>query len=235
MAEVAVAVADSVASEYAAPADRGIHRRRPAAWLMWMVLGGVGTYVDKIHEYLGVVAYQNPEWIGDALPVSPVYLFATVGFFTGYTLVVGHRGRAQGLFGGRPLSLLDIVFAHASWISVYSVSGYLGAPERAHGSWPWIAAAFLGVSALPDLWQARRTWLPLFAVLLGIFGTGFEWTATSYGGFAYPVCPAAACLGTTVPAAWLFVLYIHAALYVHRMLGGRHAFSQWTRASLFTI
>ncbi len=225
------AIAPATAVELAAP-DRRLHRRRPASYLAWLAVGGVGTYVDRIHENLGVVAYPNPDWIGDSLPVSPVYLGATVGFFLLYTLVVGHRGRAQGLFGGRPLAPLDLIFAHSSWIAAYVVSGYLGAPERANGILPFVCAAVLLLWAAPDLWAARRTWLPLYAVLLGIFGTGFEWLATRGGGFAYPVCPSAACLGASVPAVWLFCLYIHAALYVHRMLGGRHVLSHWSRKTV---
>lgn len=36
-----------------------------------------------------------------------------------------------------------------------------------------------------------------------------------------------ACLGTTVPAAWLVPLYVHAALFIHRLLGGRHWLKRW--------
>ncbi len=204
------------------PADRAVHRRRPAAFVAWLAVGCIGTWIDKIHEHLGVVAYPDKEWIGEQLPVSPIYLGATVGFFLLYTWVVGHRGRAQGLFGGRPLSFADLVFAHGSWIFAYCVTGYLGAPERTHGVLPWVCAAVLAVWAAPDLWAARRTWLPLYAFLLACLGVGFEWTATRHGAFVYPICPSAPCLGASVPVVWLSMLYVHAALYVHRMLGGRY-------------
>src|SRR6266513_2769909 len=88
--------------EAAGSVERRVYRRRPAAYLAWLVFGGLGTYVDKIHEHLGVVAYPNKEWVGESLPVSPVYLCASVLLFLVYTVVVGHRSRQQGLFGGRP-------------------------------------------------------------------------------------------------------------------------------------
>lgn len=213
--------ATAAPAEVDAVADRRVHRRRPAAYVAWLVLGGIGTHVDKIHEHFGVVAYPNPSWIGERLPVSPVYLAAAVGFFVLYTVVVGHRGRAQGLFGGRPLSAKDFLFAFCSWIAAYTLTGWLGSLG---GIWPFVAAGILMVWAAPDLWAARRTWMPLFAALVATLGVGFEWTATAGGAFAYPVCPAPECLGTTVPALWLLALYVHAALYVHRMLGGRYLF-----------
>jgi len=39
--------------------DRSLRGRHWRAWLSWVVLGGTGTYVDKIHEGAGVVAYPN--------------------------------------------------------------------------------------------------------------------------------------------------------------------------------
>ena len=207
-------------------ADRRVDRRRPAAYFAWLLVGALGSYVDKIHEHFGVVAYRNQEWVGNRFPVSPIYLGATVGFFLLYTLVVGHRGRSQGFFGGKPISLRDLAFAHGSWISAYVISGYLGSPSHTHGVLPWASAILLGLWALPDLWAARRTWMPLYALALALLGVAFEWTATHQGGFAYPVCPSPACLGATVPVVWLGLLYVHAALYVHRMLGGKYLFKR---------
>jgi len=201
--------------------DRRPHKRRPRAFLAWLAIGSGGTYVDLIHEHLGVVAYPNADWVGEALPVSPAYLAASVGFFLLYTLVVGHRGRAQGLFGGRPIDALDFALAMGSWLFAYTLTGTLGAPPS-EGAGPWVAAAVLWAWAAPDLWAARRTWLFIFVLLVASMGVAFEWTATATGAFVYPVCPSTACLGTTVPALWLFPLYVHAALCIHRLLGGRY-------------
>jgi hypothetical protein len=187
----------------------------------------VGTYVDQIHEAFGVVAYPNPDWIGEKLPVSPAYLAATTGFFTLYTLVVGHqRSAPQGWLGGEPVRVTDIAYALICWLVVYTLSGALGAPAAAHTLWPWIGGAALAVTALPPLWQQRGSRLPLFALLVVVTGTGFEWAATSRALFAYPVCPSPACGGATVPLAWLPMLYLHAALFMHRLLGGAHLFKR---------
>jgi hypothetical protein len=201
---------------------RRLSSRRPVAFLSWALVGALGTYVDGIHERLGVVAYPNHEWIGERLPVSPVYMMATVGFFILYTAVVGHRGIRQGIFGGRKLSGIDLGYAMGSWILAYCVSGFLGAA----GGWPLAGAALLALWAFPTLWKARRTKLPIFAFLVAVLGTTFEWSATSQGMFVYPVCPAPICMGATVPMGWLFILYLHAAIFVHRLLGGRHLFSR---------
>lgn len=208
-------------------ADRRPHSRRPLAFAAWLFMGGVGTYIDKIHEWLGVVAYPNKDWVGEQLPVSPAYLSATIGFFLLYTLVVGHRGRSQGLFGGKPISWADFALSMGSWIAAYTVTGILGAPGNSTGWTPWLAMALLWAWAAPDLWSARRTWLFVFVLLVAALGVGFEWTATSNGAFSYPVCPSEACLGTTVPALWLAPLYVHAALFIHRLLGGRHWLKRW--------
>src|SRR5689334_429498 len=97
-----------VVSMLESPVTRRLRSRRPAAFLSWMALGALGTYVDKIHEHFGVVAYPNAEWIGNRLPVSPAYVIAGLGFFFLYTAVVGHRGAVQGVFGGPPLRAVDI-------------------------------------------------------------------------------------------------------------------------------
>ena len=68
--------------------------------------------------------------------------------------------------------------------------------------------------------------LPAVAGFCAVLGVTFEWSATSQGMFVYPVCPAPICMGTTVPLGWLFILYLHAGIFVHRLLGGRHIFSR---------
>jgi hypothetical protein len=213
----------------AALPDYRLLARRPAAFLAWAGVGCVGTYVDKIHERLGVVAYPDPTWIGERLPVSPVYVAATLGFFTLYTGLVGHRAQPQGLFGGARLRPLDFAYAHVSWIVAYCVSGVLGSPRWAEGVAPWACAVLLAAWAAPALWSARKTRLPLFAAAMAVMGVSFEWAATARALFTYPVCPSRACQGATVPLVWLPLLYVHAALYVHRMLGGRHALSDFGR------
>lgn len=210
--------------------DRRVHARRPAAFLAWAIAGGVATHVDKIHEAVGVVAYPDPEWIGEVLPVSPAYVFGSIVFFIAYTVIVGHRGRSQGVFGGRPITLLEFGLAVASWIVAYTISGVLGASASVRPELPWVGALILLLWALPDLWAARRTRLPLYAAFVAVLGVGFEAAATTTGGFVYPVCPGPECLGTTVPAAWLGLLYVHAALFVHRMMGGRHYLVRWLSA-----
>jgi hypothetical protein len=197
------------------------------AYFAWLALGGIGTYVDKIHEHLGVVAYPDKTWVGEALPVSPVYLGASTLMFIVYTVVVGHRSHQQGLFGGRPLNKREVTYATLSWVGVYFVSGVCGSPLSGQPALPWLGAFFLAATAFPDLWMMRKTWLPLYALLVALTGVSFEWFATSHGAFAYPVCPSPVCLFTTVPALWLGFLYVHAALWVHRMLGGRHVFTRW--------
>jgi hypothetical protein len=208
---------------------RRLGSRRPLSFLSWLLLGGAGTYVDKIHEHFGVVAYPNHDWVGERLPVSPAYLMATLGFFILYTAVVGHRGRNQGIFGGPPLRAVDLGYALSCWVAAYVVSGWFGAARS--GALPFIGALFLAAWAAPTLWRARRTQLPVFALLVVAMGVGFEWTATLQGAFAYPVCPSTACAGTTVPIVWLSWLYVHAAIFVHRMLGGRHLLSRKFRTA----
>jgi hypothetical protein len=223
--EAAVTAAISEAPlERAPPHDRRLRGRRPAAYLSWIVLGGVGTYVDKIHEAAGVVAYPNRGWIGERFFVSPVYVAAGLLMFAAYTVMVGHpRAARQGLLGGRPLALLDVASALCFWMVAYQVSAILGAPERLGTAWPFVLAGGLFAWALPPLWRGRRSGLPLYALVVAVAGTGFEWAATSRGGFSYPVCPSDACLGATVPLLWLPLLYVHAALFVHRMMGGTRA------------
>lgn len=219
--------------------DRSLRGRRWRAYLSWLVLGGIGTYVDKLHEVAGVVAYPNTGWVGERFFVSPVYVGAGLGGFALYTLVVGHHRGRQGWLGGRPLRPIDFVAALAFWMAAYQVSALLGAPERTRTAWPYALAGGLLAWAVPPLWRGRRSGLPVYALLVAVLGTGFEWFSTREGGFAYPVCPSRACLGATVPLVWLPVLYVHAALFVHRMMGGTravrrvlvHAAERATRAS----
>jgi hypothetical protein len=216
-----------VARKASAVRDRRLGNRHARAYLTWLFWGSVGTYVDSIHEAFGVVAYPNPDWIGEKLPVSPAYLAATTGFFALYTLVVGHRpGAPQGWLGGEPVRVKDIAYALVCWLLVYSLSGALGAPALSHTVWPFASGAVLALTALPALWQQRRSLLPVFALLVVVIGTGFEWLATSHGLFAYPVCPSPECGPATVPLAWLPLLYVHAALFMHRLLGGAHLFKR---------
>src|SRR5438045_985287 len=83
-----------------------------------------------------------------------------------------------------------------------------GAPEVTRTAWPYALAGGLLAWAVPPLWRARRSPLPLYAALVMVLGTGFEWLSTSRGGFSYPVCPSRACLGATVPLVWLPLLYV---------------------------
>jgi hypothetical protein len=135
-------------------------------------------------------------------------------------MLVGHRGRAQGLFGGRPLRVQDFAFAICAWLAAYASAGWLASRQL-----PWVAMALLVLTALPGLWSTRRTWHFLYAILIGLMGVGAEWLATAHGAYRYPACPGVSCLGTTVPALWLGPLYLHAAFLVHRLLGGPHIFS----------
>ena len=151
-----------------------------------------------------------------------MYLGGAVGLFILYTLVIGHGDGAQGLFGGRPLKALELVAAKISWIGIYIFAGFLGAPSHTQSWLPFVGGVLLFVLALPDLWAERHTRLPLYAVLVVIIGVGAEWFATSHNAYVYPVCSSAVCLGSTVPLVWLAPLYLHAALLVHRLLGGRH-------------
>jgi hypothetical protein len=202
-------------------ADRWPHRRRVIAYVSWIALGCLAGFLDKIHEHLGVVDYPNKAWIGEQLPISPMYVAGATGFFFFYTVIVGHRGRRQGVFGGRPLEARDLAFAMTAWISAYVMSGFMASAKA-----PWIAGGLLAATALPGLWATRRTWFLPYALLIGIAGVLAEWIATASGGYRYPVCPATSCMGTTVPVAWLGPLYLHAALLVHRLLGGRHLLSR---------
>lgn len=222
--EAVSAVIPEARLERAPPHDRRLLGRRPAAYLSWIVLGGIGTYADKIHEAAGVVAYPNRGWIGERFFVSPVYVAAGLLMFAAYTLTVGHpRAGRQGLFGGRPLAMLDVVSAACLWLVAYQVSAVLGAPELGGTAGPFVLAGGLFAWALPPLWRGRRSGLPFYALLVAAAGSGFEWAATVEGGFHYPVCPSDACLGATVPLLWLPLLYVHAALFVHRMMGGTRA------------
>ena len=220
------AVASGLTGEHLSPADRGPHRRRVVAYLAWIGLGVFASFLDKIHEHFGVVTYPNKTWIGEQLPVSPMYVAGATGFFCFYTLIVGHRGRAQGVLGGRPLEPRDMLYAMTAWLSVYVMSGYLASVEL-----PWVACALLTATAIPGLWATRRTWFLPYALFLATCGVTAEWIATAYGGYRYPACPGASCLGATVPIIWLGPLYLHAALMVHRLLGGRHFFSRRRRAA----
>ncbi|HVE86212.1 MAG TPA: hypothetical protein VND93_25320 [Myxococcales bacterium] len=222
--EVVSAAALDGSLEAPSPAlDRSLRTRRRLAYLSWVVVGGIGTYVDKIHEAAGVVAYPNARWVGERFFVSPVYVGAGLGMFVLYTLVVGHHRGRQGVLGGRPLRVIDFAAALGFWMAAYQGSALLGAPERTRTAWPYALAGGLVAWAIPPLWRGRRSALPMYAALVAVLGTGFEWMATRSGGFAYPVCPSHACLGATVPLVWLPALYLHAALFVHRMMGGTRA------------
>jgi hypothetical protein len=191
-----------------------------------MFWGAVGTYIDGIHEAFGVVAYPNPEWLGEKLPVSPAYLAATTGFFALYTLIVGHRPDSpQGYLGGEPVRVKDIVYALSSWLAIYVACGFLGAPARSNTFWPWVLGLGLLLAAAPTLWRERHTRFPYFALAVAVLGVSFEWSATAHGLFTYPICPSRACLDATVPLVWLPFLYVNAAVFMHRLLGGTHRFN----------
>src|SRR5262249_7248577 len=133
----AVALEGALDASSPAPPDRSLTGRRLRAYLSWLLLGGVGTYVDKIHEAAGVVAYPNTGWVGERFFVSPVYVGAAMGMLALYAVVVGDRRGRQGWLGGRPLSPVDFMGAVGLGVVAYQVSALLGAPERTHGVWPY--------------------------------------------------------------------------------------------------
>jgi hypothetical protein len=187
---------------------------------MWAGIGALGTYADKIHEIAGVSAYPNAEWIGERFWFSPVYTFAGLAFFALYRLTVGRQVRAEGLFGGGRRTPRQVAHAFSEVVLAYVLTGLLAGHEVGRSWLPYVASIILAAWAAPTLWSTRRTGLWAYALLVAVSGSAFEWTATSQGGFTYPACPSAACLGTTVPLIWLPLLYVHAALFFHRLARG---------------
>jgi hypothetical protein len=187
-------------------------------------MGAFGTYADRIHQWAGVSAYPNAEWIGELLPISPVYVGAGVGFFALYTVVVGLRRGSSALLGGAERSPAEIFYALAGLLAAYAVTALGGGAGRGNGWGPFVTAAVLGLWAAPSFWRLRRTRVPLYAGMVVALGVGFEWMVTLNGGFVYPVCPATACMGAPVPILWLPLLYAHVALFFHRLAGGPHSF-----------
>jgi hypothetical protein len=200
--------------------ERGLRGPRAVTWLAWAIVGGASTYADKIHQLAGVSAYPNSDWVGERLPVSPAYVASGIGFFALYALVVGLRKGSSALFGGAHRSPAQVAAVVAQLLLVYAVSAIGGAYQGGKGVGPFLVAVVLAGWAVPALWRLRRTAIPAYAGLVIAFGCGFEWLATSHQAFVYPVCPATACFGTTIPILWLPWVYAHVALLFHRMAGG---------------
>jgi hypothetical protein len=204
--------------------ERSLRGPRVSTWIAWATLGAFGTYADRIHQWSGVSAYPNSQWVGELLPISPVYVGAGVGFFALYIAIVGLRRGSDALFGGADRSPAEVFYAVAALLAAYAVTALGGGAGRGDGWSPFIAAGVLAGWAAPSFWRLRRTRVPLYAAAVVALGVGFEWMVTLHGGFMYPVCPAAACLGTSVPMLWLPLLYAHVALFFHRLAGGPHSF-----------
>jgi len=204
-------------------AERSLKGPKLATWVTWALLGGVGTWADRIHQWAGVSAYPNSDWIGEILPVSPVYVFAGVGFFALYIVVVGLRKGSDALLGGADRSPAEVAYAITALLAAYAVTALAAGNGRGHGWGPFIGAAILGAWAAPSYWRLRWTRVPIYGALVIALGCSFEWVVTSQGGFVYPVCPNVSCLGTTVPMLWLPLLYAHVALFFHRLAGGPHS------------
>lgn len=192
-------------------------------WVAWAIVGALGTYADKIHQTAGVSAYPNSDWIGELLPISPVYVFAGVGFFALYVAVVGLRRGHDALFGGAERSPGEFIYAMAAALAGYAVTALCGGAGQTNGWAPFVGTGVLALWAAPSYWRLRHTRVPLYGALVVLFGCGFEWLATQGGGFQYPACPSTECLGTPVPMLWLPLLYAHVALFFHRLAGGPYS------------
>ena len=199
---------------------RSLRAPRARTWIAWAIMGGIGTWADKIHQLGQVSAYPNAEWIGERVPVSPVYVAAGVGFFALYAVVVGLRKGTPALWGGASRTVLEVLKTCAGLLAAYTVTAVAAGLRHRYDIGPFFAAAVLALWAAPSYWKLRKTRVPLYGALVMILGTSFEWIATSHGAFVYPVCPATPCLGATVPLVWLPLLYAHVGLFFHRLAGG---------------
>jgi hypothetical protein len=190
-------------------------------WLCWAFLGALGTYADKIHELAGVSAYPNKGWIGELFWFSPVYTAAGLGFFALHRLMFAQGRPLLGLLGGGPRSFWEVLYCAGNLLLAYLATAVLSGRDHIEGHWPWVTALVLAGWALPLLLRERGARVWLYVMTVAVLGTTFEWIATSRGGFAYPICPGPACLGTSVPIVWLPLLYVHAALFFHRLASYR--------------
>jgi hypothetical protein len=220
----AVSAKASVASPRAVERSFGALRQpRLATWIAWGIIGAIGTWADHIHQWAGVSAYPNTGWVGELLPASPIYVAAGVGYFALYVVVVGLRHGSDALLGGGHRDAAEVAYAVTALLAGYAVTALAGGAGRGEGWGPFLGAAILALWAAPSYWRLRKTRVPIYAGWVILLGCGFEWLATALGGFSYPVCPATACLGTTVPMLWLPLLYAHVALFFHRLAGGPHS------------
>ncbi len=184
----------------------------------WTLVGAAATVLDRLHAGAGITTYPDPEWVGAALPVSPVYAAAGLFGYVGWVLLVGRGAAPRGFLGGAPIGPRRALLAVLPFVLAYAATALLSAKGLEDGPWPWACGALLAATAAPSLVRHRRTGLPVFAVAATVVAVGFEALAASRGAFAYGICPSSACLGAPVAVAWLPWLYVHAALCVHGLL-----------------
>ena len=192
----------------------------PLFLVKWLLLGAIATQLDKLHEFAGVTVYPDPEWISCKLPFSPIYAAGGLAAYGAYALVVGFPAAPRGFLGGAQLTTAWVLRAVGEFTAAYALTAVLSGRALATTPGPFLCGAVLAIWAAPTIWRLRGTPFPLFAGLGVLIGVGFEWIAVARGAYGYGIASSPAFFGTPVPLAWLPCLYMHAAICVHRLLGG---------------
>ena len=191
----------------------------PVFLLSWAAIGVLASELDRLHEAAGVIAYPNPDWIGCRLPVSPAYVGAGLAAYAVHALLFGVRPAPRGILGGAPIDARSALQAAGEFALAYALTALASARALSVTAAPFVCGALLGARAATVLWRAGGRVI-LFAALAATAGVAFEWTAVARGGFAYTGAGSTGFFGTPVPLVWLPLLYMHAAIAVHRLLRG---------------
>ncbi|MBI5497123.1 MAG: DUF2878 family protein [Deltaproteobacteria bacterium] len=167
--------------------------------VIWAVLGcGLGTALDALHAYNGVLSYPHVAFGLQDWWVPPEFALA------GVAMGLGHRFIAVRL-GGRPVpsaAPVEVLVGAAVFVAVYAASGWVQDTALAYGV--ACVVAFMGLA----WWTPRdaRPALLWHALGAAVMGPVVEATLSGLGLFRYHRPDV---LG--VPA-WLPAIYLHAAV-----------------------
>jgi len=197
-------------------------------FLLWALLGGCFTILDKFHMDNGITAYKD-RWIDKVYPLmdyfSPYYAIGGIGFFIFYVLIVGiPKSDKISFLGSSSCTPLRFLWNCVCFIFSYYLTAVLSSKGKENSMEPYLCAVILAAISLFNIYITKEyihSWkgFLVYVVLVMTVGTLFEATMVLLEtGFYYAICPSSACLGAPVPIVWLPLLYNHVALHVHNTL-----------------
>ena len=193
----------------------------PLRVLLLLLLGAtLGTALDHLHVWGGVLAYATPSWFAQAIWVPPLFAGAALGLAEGY-------GHTATLLQTRPHphSLARLLLTFGLFACGYALTAIAPAQTALHdtvlllvlvGSW-------LLYTQMIDGWSRAFV---IHAIAAAVMGTGVELLLTHVGAFHY-LHPTLFTVAIWLPGLYLWGASVgralHAAMAPAPPQGAEHA------------